>query len=120
MRAGTWADRAEASWLSDELGGKPHVALACGHLSAPGSGPLAGAGYGYCRYHGVTRIAPGAEITSPGDTVDAGGTPVAAASAGREPVTGVRTGQARGTRPLPLPGRAPGSGPGASGQEDLR
>jgi hypothetical protein len=67
MRAGTWADRAEASWLSDELGGKPHVALACGHLSPPGRGPLAGAGYGYCRYHGVTRIAPGTEITSPGD-----------------------------------------------------
>jgi hypothetical protein len=56
MRAGTWADWAEASWLSDELRGEPHVALACGHLSPHGSGPLAEAGYGYCRYHGVTRV----------------------------------------------------------------
>ena len=56
MTAGTRADWAEASWLSGELRGKPHVALVCGHLSPPGSGPLAEAGYGCCRYHGVTRI----------------------------------------------------------------
>ena len=68
MRAGTRADWAEASWLSDELRGRPHVALACGHLSAPGSGPLAEAGFGYCRYHGVTRIGHGvAGHTPPGE-----------------------------------------------------
>jgi len=67
MRAGTWADWAEASWLSDELRSRPHIPLECGHLSPPGSGPLAEAGRGYCRSHGVTRIAPPAEITSPGN-----------------------------------------------------
>ena len=56
MRTGTWAYWAEASWLDDGLRGKPHVALVGGPLSPPGSGPLAEAGYGYCRYHGVTRI----------------------------------------------------------------
>ena len=56
MVTGTLADLAEADWVSDELGNKPHVTLGCGHLSRPGSGPLAEAGYGYCRYHGVTRI----------------------------------------------------------------
>ena len=56
MAAGTWAGWAGASWLSGELSRKPHLALTCGHLSPPGSGPLAEAGYGYCRYHGVTRI----------------------------------------------------------------
>ena len=44
-----------SEWVSDELRNQPHVTLACGHLSHPGSGPLAKAGYGYCRYHGVTR-----------------------------------------------------------------
>jgi hypothetical protein len=88
MSAGTWADRAEASWVSGELRGKPHAALECGHLSPPGSGPLAEAGYGYCRHHGVTRFAPGAETSSPGDAVDAGGTLMAAAPAGQEPVAG--------------------------------
>lgn len=55
MVPGTRADLAEADWVSDELKNKPHVTLGCGHLSRPGSGPLAEAGYGYCRYHGVTR-----------------------------------------------------------------
>jgi hypothetical protein len=55
MVPGTPADLAEADWVSDELRNKPHVTLGCGHLSRPGNGPLAEAGYGYCRYHGVTR-----------------------------------------------------------------
>ncbi len=55
MVPGTRAHLAEADWVSDELRNQPHVTLACGHLSHPGSGPLAKAGYGYCRYHGVTR-----------------------------------------------------------------
>src|ERR1700722_1661507 len=58
MVPGTRADLAEADWVSDELRNEPHVALGCGHLSRPGSGPLAKAGFGYCRYHGVTRIVP--------------------------------------------------------------
>ena len=56
MVPGMRAHLAEAGWVSDELKNKPHVTLGCGHLSRPGSGPLAEAGYGYCRYHGVTRI----------------------------------------------------------------
>ena len=43
MVPGTRADLAEADWASDELRNEPHVTLA-------------EAGYGYCRYHGVTRI----------------------------------------------------------------
>jgi hypothetical protein len=50
------ADRAEAAWRSVRAAGGPHAALACGHLSPPGSGPLAGAGYGYCPQHGVSRV----------------------------------------------------------------
>jgi hypothetical protein len=50
------ADRAETAWRDDEAGSSPHLALACGHLSPPGSGPLAEAGYGYCPEHGVSAI----------------------------------------------------------------
>jgi len=49
-------DRAEAAWRDAGLAGKPRVALACGHLSPAGSGPLAQAGRGYCPEHGVSRI----------------------------------------------------------------
>jgi hypothetical protein len=51
MVPGTRAALAEADWASDELRNEPHVTLGCGHLSRPG-GSLAGAGFGYCRYHG--------------------------------------------------------------------
>jgi hypothetical protein len=44
MVPGTRADLAEADWVSDELRNEPHVTLGCGHLSRPGSGPLAEAG----------------------------------------------------------------------------
>lgn len=50
------ADHAEATWRDAELVGRPHLALECGHLSPPGTGPLAEAGYGYCHEHGVSRI----------------------------------------------------------------
>jgi hypothetical protein len=58
MVPGTRAQRVEADWVSGKLRDKPHVALGCGHLSRPGGGPLAEAGFGYCGYHGVTRIVP--------------------------------------------------------------
>ena len=50
------ADKAEAAWRDVRLAGSPHLALACGHLSPYGNGPLAQAGYGYCAEHGVSRI----------------------------------------------------------------
>lgn len=55
---GRWAARAEAEIRDGaiEASGGPHLKLACGHLSPPGSGPLAQAGHGYCSEHGVTRI----------------------------------------------------------------
>ncbi len=88
MVPGTLADLAEADWVSDELGSEPHVTLGCGHLSRPGSGPLAGAGFGYCRYHGVTRVVPeprpgnGSIADEEKATAVAGGT---AGSPGEEP-----------------------------------
>jgi hypothetical protein len=51
------ADQAEAAWRDSALEGRPHLTLACGHLSPTGNGPLAEAGYGYCDEHGVSRIA---------------------------------------------------------------
>jgi len=101
MKAGTWADWAEASWLSDELRGRPHITLECGHLSPPGSGPLAEVGWGYCRYHGVTRIVPPAEITSPGNRYPvSGGLNEARASEHGAPPAG--------TQPSPGRRRPPG------------
>jgi hypothetical protein len=50
------ADHAEAEWRDAGLAARPNVTLACGHLSPPGNGPIAQAGYGYCGEHGVSRI----------------------------------------------------------------
>jgi hypothetical protein len=97
--------RAEADWISDELRDKPHVTLRCGHLSRPRSGPLAGAGFGYCRYHGVTRFVPephpgnGAMEDEKKTAAVAGGT---AGSPGEEP-----------GRRRPAVGPAPGSAGGS-------
>ena len=51
MVPGTRADLAEADWVSDELGNKPHVTLGFGHLSRPEFAPDA--------IGGVCHIRPG-------------------------------------------------------------
>lgn len=55
------AGRAEAAWRDAALAGKPRLALACGHLTPAGDGPLAEAGFGYCDEHGVSRAVPAPE-----------------------------------------------------------
>jgi len=55
-----WAERADADFRTSQLEDRPHLTLECGHLSPPGNGPLAEAGFGYCQAHGVTRIAKSA------------------------------------------------------------
>jgi len=50
------AGRACAELRDGRLKGRPHLVLACGHLSPPGNGPLAEAGWGWCDEHGVARI----------------------------------------------------------------
>jgi hypothetical protein len=53
---GRWAAATLAELRDGTLEGRPHLSLACGHLSPRGNGPLAVAGYGYCDQHGVSRI----------------------------------------------------------------
>lgn len=53
---GRWAAATLAELRDGTLEGKPHLTLACGHLSPHGNGPLAEAGYGYCGEHGISRI----------------------------------------------------------------
>jgi hypothetical protein len=38
MVPGTWADWAEACWISGEFGDGPHVALGCGPIAQAGFG----------------------------------------------------------------------------------
>lgn len=60
----TWADRAEAILRDSSLQDRPHLVLACGHLSPPGSGPLAESGRGWCFEDGVQRIAASKDASS--------------------------------------------------------
>lgn len=66
----SWARAAEAELRDSDIraSGRPHVILDCGHLSLPGDGPLAQAGYGWCPAHGAAPITapevPGGSVSS--------------------------------------------------------